>query len=424
VLIGLLSGLRSSRVDVERFMRDSGHALQVLPGRQSLRSLLVVAQIAACVVLLSAAGLLTRSLARAERTDLGFRPDGVLNIQMDVGQLGYDERRGRAFFDDIDVRVAKIPGVQDLSFAFTVPLGYISVRDTVQAEGQPIATADRPMVRKNMVGSRYFTTMGIPLVRGRTFGVDDNERTRPVAIVNERLAEMLWPGQDALGRRFSSSGPDGPWIEVVGVTRTGKYRTLFEDPLPYFYVPIAQNYTGLRVLHVRTSVAPEALATVVERIIQAREPDLPLYDVQSMTAALGGGYGLFLVRAAAFAATMFGVLGLALAAVGIFGLVSYLVGQRTREIGIRMALGASGPDILRLVLRDGAVLMALGLAMGFVMALASGRFLAAFLFGVSPADPLTFAGVAPILVAVAAAACAVPAWQALRVNPATTLRSN
>ena len=172
----------------------------------------------------------------------------------------------------------------------------------MEAEGQPVYNNERVSAGKNIVSSEYFQTMGIPIVRGRSFSDADNEHSRAVAIVNRHLADMLWPGRDPIGRRIRSAGQDGPWVEVVGVTNTGKYRFLFEDPEPYFYVPIAQEYTGLRVLHVRTSMAPEALAPAIERAIRAPEPDLPLYDVQSMTRALGSGLGFFPVRVGAAAA--------------------------------------------------------------------------------------------------------------------------
>ena len=229
-----------------RFTGHHGHRI---------RGFLVVAQIAFCFVLLAAAGLFVRSLFEAERADLGFRPEGVLNIHMDVGQLGYTEAQGRAFFEEVDRRVRTIPGVQDMSFAFTIPMGYIRVSNAVEAEGQPVDSNRRLSAGKNIVSSEYFQTMGIQVVRGRSFSDADNEQSRPVALVNQHLADMLWPGRDPIGRRFRSAGPDGPWVEVVGVTNTGKYRFLFEDPQPYFYVPIAQEYTGLRVLQIRTSMA-------------------------------------------------------------------------------------------------------------------------------------------------------------------------
>jgi predicted permease len=423
LLVGLLPAVRFSGGDLDRTLRQSRHGS---PGAQGsrIRGVLVAAQIAFCFILLAAAGLFVRSLFEAERADLGFRADGVLNVHMDVGQLGYTEAQGRAFFDDVDRRVRTIPGVQDVSFAFTIPMGYLRVSDAVEAEGQPADSTRRVSVGTNIVSSEYFQTMGIQIVRGRSFSDSDNEQSRPVALVNQRLADMLWPSRDPIGRRFRSAGPDESWIEVVGVVNTGKYRFLFEDPQPYFYVPIAQQYTALRVLQVRASMPPEALAPAIERAIRALEPDLPLYDVQSMAQALGSGLGFFPVRVGAVSAASLGLLALALALVGLYGVVAYLTSQRTHEIGVRMAIGATPNDVVRLVLRDGSKLVLFGLAAGLLATVAGSRVVESFLFGISARDPLTLLGVAPILGGVALIACAIPAWRAARIDPTIALRSD
>jgi predicted permease len=341
---------------------------------------------------------------------------------MDVGQLGYTEAQGRAFFDEVDRRVRSIPGVQNVSFAFTIPMGYIRVSTAVEAEGRTV-DSNRVSAGKNMVSSEYFETLGIRIVRGRSFAGTDNEQSRPVAVVNQRLADLLWSGQDAVGKRFRTPSPPGPSIEVVGVARTGKYRFLFEDPQPYFYVPIAQEYSGLRVLQVRASTPPDALAPTVERAIRALEPNLPLYDVQTMTQALGSGVGFFPARVGAIAAAAFGLLASVLAIVGLYGVTSYLTSQRTHEIGVRVAVGASGQQIVRLVLQDGSKLVMLGIAAGLLVTLACSRVVASFLFGVSAYDPLTLVSVAPALTGVALIACAIPAWRAAHVDPTIALRS-
>jgi predicted permease len=339
---------------------------------------------------------------------------------MDVGQLGYTEAQGRAFFEDVERRVRATAGVQDASFAFTVPMGYVSTGHVVEGEGA--APGGRPFAGKNAVGAGYFSTMGIPIVRGRRFDERDHGPARPIAVVNERLAAELWPGLDAVGRRLREAGSTGRWLEVVGVTRTGKYRLLFEDPQPHYYVPLAQHETALRVLHVRTSMAPDALAPAIERVIREREPQIVLFDVQGMDRALGGGYGLFLVRVAAVFAGIFGVLALALAVVGLFGVASYAASQRTREIGVRIALGASPRAVVRLLVRDGLSVVGVGLLAGLSLALLVSGVLRGFLFGLSARDPLTFAGVVPLLGLAALTAYAVPAVRAARVDPAVTLR--
>ncbi len=354
--------------------------------------------------------------------DLGFRPDGVLNVHMDVGQLGYTEAQGRAFFQDIEQRVHGVPGVEDVSVSFTIPMGYVYTSQTIDIAGQATRAHDRPLAGMNSVSPAYFATMGIPIIRGRSFTKEDDEPARRVALVNERLAEELWPHQDPLGKRFSFTGQEGPWVEVVGVTKTGKYHLLFEDPQPYFYVPLAQFSTGLRVLQVRTSVPPETLMASIERIIHAREPELVLFDAQSMARALGGGYGLFLVRAGALFAAIFGMLGLALVAVGLYGVVSYTTSERTHEIGVRMALGAAPRDVLRLTLKQGMTPVAGGIGIGLPGAMATARLTSSLLFGITAADPLTLVGVTLFLVIVSFGASYLPARRAVQIDPMTALR--
>jgi len=420
LLVGLASAVRVSRANPNRMLRGR----EASPtDRHGIRGFLVVAQVSCCFMLLSVAGAFVRSLSEAERADLGFRPEGVLNIHMDVGQLGYSEAQGQAFFDEVDRRVRSIPGVQNVSFAFTIPMGYVRVSAAIGAEGQPVDGDNRVSAGQNMVSAEYFQTMGIPIVRGRSFERADNELSRPVAVVNQRLADILWPNQDPIGRRVKSPGPDSHWIEVVGVAHTGKYHFLFEDPQPYLYLPIAQAYTGLRVLQVRASIPPAALAPVAEREIRGLEPNLPLYDVQSMTQALGSGLGFFPVRVGAIAVAAFGLLAFALAIVGLYGLTSYLASQRTHEIGVRMAIGATRQHIVRLVLENVGKLVGLGVAAGMVMTLAGSRIVDRFLFGVSVYDPFTFVSVVPVLGGVTLIACAIPAWRAARVDPAIALRS-
>ena len=421
LIVGLASAVRVSRASPQRMLRGSREGSPA--HRHVIRSVLVVAQISCCFVLLSVAGAFVRSLLEAERADLGFQPDGVLNIHMDVAQLGYSEAQGRAFFDEVERRIRSITGVRNVSYAFTIPLGYVRGSTDVEAEGQPVDSDGPLSAGQNIVSTDYFQTMGITIVRGRSFERGDNEQSRPVAVVNQRLADMLWPGQDPIGRRFKSPGPDSSLIEVVGVASTGKYQFLFEDPQPYLYVPIAQAYTGLRVLQVRASTPAAALAPVVEREIRALEPNLPLYDVQSMTQALGSGLGFFPVRVAAIAVAAFGLLAFALAIVGLYGVTSYLASQRTHEIGVRIAVGATERHIVRLVLENGAKLVMLGVGAGMAMTIASSRVVDSFLFGVSTYDPLTLVSVVPVLAGVTLIACAIPAWRAARVDPVIALRS-
>jgi putative ABC transport system permease protein len=241
--------------------------------------------------------------------------------------------------------------------------------------------------------------------------------------VNRRLAQMLWPGQDAIGRRLSQTGPDGPWLEVVGLTGTGKYGFLFEDPQPYFYVPLAQEYSALRVLHVRTTRPPEILAGAIEHEIQGLEPNLPLYDVQSMKRALDGGYGLFAVRTGALLAAILALLGVSLAVVGLYGMVSFMTSERTHEIGVRIALGANATQIAGMVIGEGVRLTVAGTAIGLLGAFMLARVLARLLFGVAPTDPTSFVLASLCVSIVTLVATYLPARRATRVDPLVALRS-
>lgn len=421
LVMSLVAGARAVST-LEPALRRAGRGSLAPGAGRRTRGTIVAIQLGACFVILVAAGLLLRSLWAAERAHLGFTPAGVLNVHMDVGQLRYTEAEGRMFFDEVERRVLALPGVQAASFAFTIPMGYIRVSETVEADDVRIA-ADRVPAGQNIVSPQYFETMGIGLVRGRIFDASDNERSRPVAIVNRHLADILWAEQDPVGRRFRSLDGANRWYEVVGVAETGKYRYLFEDRQPYYYVPIAQEYVGLRVLQVRTSLPPEALAPAIEQLVFEREPNLALYDVQSMSRALGSGPGFFPVRVGAAAATSLGLLALALAIVGVYGVVAQATALRTREIGVRMALGARRTDILQLVLADGLRLLALGLGAGLVLSLTGAGTLERFLFGVSSRDGVTLVVVSLVLVLVTLVACLVPAWQAARTDPSIALRA-
>ena len=423
VVVGLLPALRASRADLNVVLREGGRSMADGGSRQWVRSALVVGQVAVSLVLLVAAGLFVRSVQHAESVDLGFDPRHVLNQSMDVSQQGYDEARGREFYREIEARVRTIPGVESVSYAFSVPFGYYNSAEYVEAEGQPVPAGERrPPAGYNLVGPEYFQTMKIPIVKGRAFTVQDDERARPVAIVNELLAARFWPGQDPIGKRFRTDGTDKRWLEVVGITRTGKYNYIFEDPGLYYFAPIAQQYRPLRVLHVRTTGVPEALAPAIQKEIRAINPDLPVYDVRSMEHMLQGPNGFFLLRMGALFGGALGALGLLLALVGIYGVVSYAASQRTQEIGVRMALGARRGDILRLVVGQGLMLIGLGVVAGLAASFGVARLLTNLLFGISSTDPLTFVGVPLLLGGMAILASYVPALRATRIDPMTALR--
>jgi predicted permease len=423
--VGLLPALKASRADLNSVLREGGRGTADGGGRQRARSVLVVAQVAVSLVLLIAAALFVRSVQSAESIDLGFDPSHVLNATTDVAQQGYDEARGRAFYDELLRRAKQIPGVESASLAYSVPLGYYNSAAFLEIEGQPPSTkARRPIAGFNAVSPEYMQTIRPRLLKGRFVSPEDDARGRRVAVVNQYMAQHFWPGQDVIGKRFRSTDLGNVWLEVVGVVQDGKQTGLFADPQGYFYVPIAQEYRSLRALQLRTAGDPAALAPLVAREIQALDADLPVFDVTTMERMIQGPNGFFLLRMGALFGGALGLLGLALALVGVYGVVSYAASQRTQEIGLRMALGASRAEIMRLVLGRGLVLVGVGVGVGIAAALSVSHLLANLLFSVSPVDPATFVGVPLLLALMALAASYVPAFRATRIDPAVALRGD
>jgi predicted permease len=302
-------------------------------------------------------------------------------------------------------------------------MSLISTGDRLTIENQPLEPGQQPPdINYNMVTTGYFDTLQIPLLRGRKFADADSEKAPLVAVINQNMAKKFWPSEDALGRRFSIKGPKGPFIEVVGIVQDGKYQDVTEDQQPYFYVPFEQSYMSIRTIHVRTSVPPETLALQLESQIHELAPDVPITQVQTMTQSLQGANGFFFFRFGAQITAVMGFLGLILAVVGIYSVVSYAAAQRTQEIGIRIAMGASPRDILKMVLRQGLGVVGIGLALGLVIALAGTRLMSGLIVGIKPSDPLTFTVVVLLLTGIALFACWIPARRATRIDPLVALR--
>jgi predicted permease len=423
LIVGIMPALRAARTNVIAVLHEGGRGSSSGPRRQLVRNTLVVAQVAGSLVLLVVAGLFIRSLDKAQKISLGFNPDHVLDLSLDVAQIGYKEPRGRGFYREMESRIRALPGVESVAQAFIVPLGLISAGDRLSFEDRPLQAGEQPAEASyNVVTPGYFDTMQMPLLRGRSFTDSDSEKAPLVAIVNQTMAKQFWPKQDALGKRFSTKGPKGPFIEVVGVVEDAKYQNVTEDPQPYFYVPLEQTYMSIRTVHVRTSVPPETLALEIESQIHDLAPDVPITQVQSMTQALQGANGFFFFRFGAQLTATMGLLGLVLAVVGIYSVVSYAAAQRTQEIGIRIAMGASPRDIFKMVLRQGLGVVAVGLALGLVIALAGTRVMGDLFVGIKPSDPVTFIAVVLLLTGIALFACWIPARRATRIDPLVALR--
>jgi predicted permease len=418
-----MPALRAARTNVITVLHEGGRGSSSGPRRQLARNTLVVAQVAGSLVLLIVAGLFVRSLDKAQKINLGFNPDHVLNLSVDVAQISYKEPRGRVVYRDIESRIRALPGVESVAQAFTTPMSLISSGDRLTIENHPLEPGQQPPdVNYNMVTAGYFDTLQIPLLRGRKFVDADSEKAPLVAVVNQNMAMKFWPNEEALGRRFGIKGPNGPFMEVVGIVQDGKYQDVTEDPQPYFYVPLEQSYMSMRTLHVRTSVPPETLALQLESQIHELAPDVPITQVETMSQSLQGANGFFFFRFGAQITAVMGFLGLILAVVGIYSVVSYAAAQRTQEIGIRIAMGASPHAILKMVLRQGLGVVGIGLALGLIIALAGTRLMSGLIVGIKPSDPLTFIVVVLMLTAIALFACWIPARRATRIDPLVALR--
>ncbi|HXX22279.1 MAG TPA: ABC transporter permease [Terriglobia bacterium] len=424
VLLGIWPAFRAGRVDLNTVLHEGGRSDSAGVRRHAVRGVLLVTQVAGSLMLLIVAGLFVRSLESAEHMYLGFDPDHVLNVMLDVHQIGYDETRARAFYRELKDRVRAMPGVQSPSLAFTVPLGMPSPGSAIYVEGHPLPPGQvAPEVAFNRIDPAYFETMRVPLLEGRTFRDSDNETAPPVAIVDQTMAKQFWPNQDPIGKRFSMKSATGPFIEVVGLARDGQTDWHFSlDPHAYFYLPLAQNFATFLSLQVRTTVPPESMSKGVQQQIHALAPDLPIFDARTMQQGIHGLGGLFMFRLAAALAGVMGLLGLTLATVGVYGVVSFGAAQRTREIGIRMALGATRRGILVAILRQGLQLALIGIVAGLGGAFALSRLLRSMLVGVKPGDPGTFIGVSLLLLTVACLASYLPARRATKVDPMLALR--
>jgi predicted permease len=422
LLVGLAPAWRAARSDFNQVLHEGSRGI-LGSGKSKFRNVLVVAQVAVSLMLLVVAGLFVRSSQNAEHGYLGFDPHNVLNITMETRTIGFDEARTKHLFRDVEDRVRLLPGVQSVSLAATVPMGYSQEGGRVYVEGgSATAKDDNPTAFYNIVDPPYFATMRIPLLRGRLLTEQDTEKTPMVAVINEAMAKKLWANQDALGKRFSAKGVSGPFIAVVGIAKQGKYNDPVDETTLFYYQPMAQNPSTFATLQIRTSLAPEALIPVVEEKIHGLAPALPLVDVQTMEQALGGANGFFLFRMGSRFTVVLGLLGLVLALVGVYSVISYAASQKTHEIGVRMALGADRGDILKMVLRQGFVLVGTGLVAGLVMTFLAGRGLGSLLVGVSPSDPLTLICVASLLAAVGLVASYIPARRAMNIEPLRALK--
>jgi predicted permease len=419
ILFSLIPALQSSKPQLVPALKDKSSMAGFR--RSNLRNLLVIAQVGLSLVLLISAGLIVRSLQAAQKMRPGFNPEKAVAISFDVSLGGYDEVRGHAFQKQVLERARALSQVEYAALTDNLPLGLNYNSSSIYVEGTEFKGASTlPIAIPIESTPGYFDAMGIPL-RGRDFRDDENKKESRVAIVNETFVKKLLNGQDPIGRRFNWHGPKDPFFEIIGVVPDGKYNSLGEDPRPALYTPLYRDYTGMVTLVARTRADPRQVLGSLRTIVQELDPSISVYAAKTLKEHMGTS--LFPARMAAIALGSFGVLALILAAVGIYGVMSHVVAGRTREIGLRMALGAQLSDVQKLILKQGMFLAGTGSLCGLLLALGGTRMMKSLLYGVSTSDPVTFSSVAFLLAGIAFLACWIPARRASRVEPMTALRA-
>jgi macrolide transport system ATP-binding/permease protein len=423
LIFGLAPAWHSSNPDVVPVLKgDPEHAQRGKRRAFSLRNVLVVAQVALSLVVLVCGGLFIKSFRKAQTMDPGFDNHNGLIMSLSPTLVGYDEEQARNFYRQVVERVSHVPGVEAAAFTRTLPLGDSSNSNgPVLKEGETLARgiAGRNIMT-NVVSPGYFKTMQIPILDGRDFDDRDTAKTQRVVIVNERMAQTLWPGESAVGKRMFIGAESRDGLEVVGVVKTGKYRNLAEDPKPFFYSPMGQRRPATMALVIRPSVDPRSLVGAIRSEVQALDRRVPVFAIKTM--AEHKTYALWAPDMAASFSLAFDFLAILLSAVGLYSVMAYVVSQRTREVGIRMALGANRADVMKMITRQGMRLAAVGVVIGLLLALAVAQVLSSLLIGISGYDVTTFILVPVLLAAVALVACYLPARRATKVNPLVALR--
>jgi len=426
LVVGIVPAMRLAKSNVNTFLHEGSRG--VTSGRHWLRDSLVALQIAGSLVLLVVTGLFVRSLSAMQTMDFGFKPDHVLNAVVDPGEIGMKDAPTRDLAGNILLRLHQLAGVDSVSHASSIPLGYFgNGGDTLVIDGAP-APADPSAFSAgyNVISPEYFTVMGINLLRGRAFTNADDEHGRDVAIISESAAKKFWPNQDPVGHTFHRDSEKARQFTVVGIAGDAEFQLSGgAKKQPFFYLPYAQHVAGnsLMVFQLRTRGDPLALAPTVEKAIHSLSPQLPVFQVQTMHQALYTLNGLLLFQIAASLAAVMGGLGLTLAIVGLYGVISYTVSQRVHEIGLRMALGANRSTVFKMIYRQSIRIVAIGLAIGLVVAILAAQAVGSFVV-VSVRDPATYAVVMTVLGLVALASCYLPARRAMAVEPMVALRQD
>jgi len=425
MIFGIAPALGAGRTDLIESLKESGARSGGSASRSRLRGLLVVGEVALALVLVIAAGLLTRTFIEMLRTNPGFRSDHVLTFELTLPSLKYPDqpRMARAYMNAAD-RLRSAPGIEAAGLAQVLPMGGAPDSTSFHVVGGPQvdAKAEQPYAAYTLATPGYFAALGVPLLKGRDILASDRDDTMHIVVINSAMAKKFFGGEDPIGKQVDFGNPLFPPMTIVGVAGDVKQQSLSEDPMPRMYAPVTQKtWTPMQTMQaaVRTRQDPALAAAYVREAMRAVDPDLPVAKLMTLGAVVDES--LAQPRFAMFLVSAFGVFALVLASIGTYGVISYSARQRTREIGLRIALGASRGDVFRLVIRQGAALAAAGVGIGVVVALALTPVLRSFLYGVRPADPLTFAVVSLLLIAISGAACFVPARRAMRLDPNVAL---
>jgi predicted permease len=420
LLAGLVPALRNANASPQSALVTGGRSATDR-AQQRVRSTIVVAQIAVSAIVVIAAGLFARSMQAAQTMELGFRTTNLLMAQFDLSLNGYDSTRARTFERELLSRARALPGVQRAALAARIPFGYSNNAQRVSTENPSADNPDGQLIFQNIVSTDYFATAGPSILRGRDFTDADDASSPHVAVINEAMAEQLWPKQDPIGKVFHIP-TENEELRVIGVARSAQYMFLGEPARPFFWTALAQHRRLSAFLEIATAGSPESAIPALRRIVRELDPNVPLFEVRSMTDHLRNGRAMFAVRLGALFGGAFAFLALALATVGLYGLVSYSVSHRTREIGIRIAVGASVRDVVRLMLRQGLTLVVVGIVLGVGAALGVTRLMSSLLYGVESRDLVTFL-VGPLVMSVVALVASwIPARRAAAMDPVAALR--
>jgi putative ABC transport system permease protein len=425
LIFGLAPAFHSSKTELVESLKEGGRGTSEGGRRNRVRNVLVVVELAIAVILLVGAGLLMQSLWRLQKVNSGLQPENVLTFNVVLPEVKYNSDKQAQFFIDLKQRLESTPGVQSASAILPLPLSGDRFSISFEIEGRPLPPKDHPSADFFAAGVGYFKTMGIPILKGRDFEDRDKHGSTPVIIITDAFARQYFPNEDPIGKRIKPGigtyeDEDNPMREVIGVVGDIRNRSLNTEPKPAYYVPQTQVPFSQLVAVVKTTGEPHSLVSAATKVVAAMDQDIPLFGVKSMPEYLSSS-----VAAPRFSTTLlaiFAAVALVLTIVGLYGVMSYSVAQRTNEIGIRLALGAQSRDVLLMIVKQGGMLILLGLAIGLVGAFALTRLIASLLFGVTAKDPITFGAVAVLLAIVALLACYVPALRATKVDPMDALR--